>query len=94
MTVTLIDPTVGPAISERRLAARPATLDGAVIGLINNGKTHGREILERIADNLCAKYRIRDTILVTKPNSAFPAAPEQIEKLTKGATAIIGAIGD
>ena len=94
MTVTLVDPTFSPAGGDRRRADRPPTLDGAVLGLVNNGKTHGREILQRVAQQLAGKYDMGDPILVTKPNSSFPAAPEDIEMLASGATAIIAAIGD
>ena len=94
MTVTLIDPTLGPSVSGRVLADRPASLDGAVIGLVNNGKARGREILQRVADNLETKYQITDTILVTKPDSSFPAEPADVEMLAADATAVIAAIGD
>ena len=94
MTVTLIDPTLAPAGTGRDLATRPANLDGAVLGLVNNGKTRGREILQRVADNLAARHGIRGTILVTKPDSSFPAVPEDVEMLAADATAIIAAIGD
>ncbi len=94
MTVTLIDPTLAPSNGNQRPAARPASLDGAVLGLVNNGKTRGREILQRVAENLRARHRIRGTILVTKPDSSFPASPEDVEMLAADATAIIAAIGD
>ena len=94
MTVTLVDPTLEPANPGSTPAPRPASLDGAVIGLVNNGKTRGREILQRVAGNIAAKHRIGGTILVTKPDSSFPAAPEDVEMLAADATAIIAAIGD
>ena len=95
MTVTLIDPTLAPAgDGGRALAARPNTLDGAVLGLVNNGKARGREILQRVADNLAAAHRLGGTIMITKPDSSFPAPPEEVEMLAADATAIIAAIGD
>ena len=94
MTVTLVDPTLAPARAGAKLAGRNTSLDGAVLGLVYNGKTHGREILQRVAQNLAAKHRIRDTILVTKPNSSFPPGPEDVEMLASDATAIIAALGD
>ena len=94
MTVTLIDPTLAPAGEGLALAARPESLDGAVLGLVNNGKARGREILQRVAENLKARHRIRETILVTKPDSSFPADPTDVEMLAADATAVIAAIGD
>lgn len=94
MTVTLVDPTLAPAGSGSTLASRPASLDGAVIGLVNNGKTRGREILQRVAENLEAGHRVRGTILVTKPSTSLPAPATDVGMLAADATAIIAAIGD
>lgn len=52
------------------------------------------EILQRVAENLKARHPIQDTILVTKPDSSFPADPADVEMLAADATAIIAAIGD
>ncbi len=94
MTVTLIDPTLAPASAGSTPATRPTSLDGAVLGLVNNGKARGREILQRVADNLAAAHRLGGTIMITKPDSSFPAPPEDVEMLAADATAIIAAIGD
>ena len=94
MTVRLVDPTLAPSRGDQMPTARPASLDGAVLGLVNNGKARGREILQRVADNIAAKHGIRGTILVTKPDSSFSARPEDVEMLAADATAIIAAIGD
>ena len=94
MTVTLIDPTLAPAADGIELAPRPAGLDGAVLGLVNNGKARGREILQRVAENLSSRHDIRGTILITKRNSSFAADSADIEMLAADATAIIAAIGD
>ena len=47
-----------------------------------------------MAENLTARHRIGGTILVTKPDSSFPATPADVEMLAADATAIIAAIGD
>ena len=94
MTVRLVDPTLAPSRGDQMPTARPASLDGAVLGLVNNGKARGREILQRVADNIAANHGIRGTILVTKPDSSFSARPEDVEMLAADATAIIAAIGD
>lgn len=94
MTIRLLDPTLGPVQADAELAVRPATLDGAVLGLVNNGKTRGREILERVAANLGQTYAIADTVLVTKPNASRPIAQDQVDEVAAAATAIIAAIGD
>lgn len=94
MTVRLLDPTLGPQGADRPRAPRPATLDGAVLGLIDNGKTHGRALLQRIADNLSTRYEVAGRIDVRKPSYSFPAPQEEVARLSEGATAVIAAVGD
>lgn len=94
MTVTLVDPTLRAADSAAKLAPRPDSLDGAVIGLVSNGKTHAPAILQRVAQNLIEAYGARDAVLMRKPSANLPAAPEEVEALTAEVTAIIAAIGD
>jgi hypothetical protein len=94
MTIRLLDPTLGPHGDDKARAPRPGSLDGAVLGLLDNGKTHGRALLSRIADNLAERHAIAGRIEVRKPNYSFPAAPADVARLSEGANAIIAAIGD
>ena len=94
MTTRIVSPTLGALSGTKALAQRPSTLDGAVLGLINNGKTFGREILERVAENLGKMYDLKGVIMVKKATYSFPADAADIDKLTNGATVIIAAIGD
>jgi hypothetical protein len=94
MTIRLVDPTVPPPEVGKPLAPRVASLEGATLGLVNNGKTWGREILARVADNLAASHGVGDRIAITKPFVSFPPEPADVERLSSGANAIIAAIGD
>ena len=94
MTITLVDPTLSAAGADATLAARPASLEGAVIGLVSNGKTHAPAILKRVAQNLIDSHGANHAILVLKPTANLPAAPEEVRALAPDVTAIIAAIGD
>ncbi len=94
MTVTLVDPTLRVANAGATLAPRADSLDGAVIGLVSNGKTHAPAILQRVAQNLIEAHGASDTVLMLKPTANLPAAPEEVEALAADVTAIIAAIGD
>ena len=94
MTVTLVDPTLPAGGSGAVLAPRPASLEGVVLGLVSNGKTHGPGILGRVAQNLIDHHGARDAVLMRKPTANLPAAPEEVEALAADVTAIIAAIGD
>lgn len=94
MTVTLVDPTLPLSGAGATLAPRPDSLEGAVIGLVSNGKTHAPGILQRVAQNLIDTHGARDAVLMLKPTANLPAAPEEVEALAADVTAIIAAIGD
>ncbi|MCY3585727.1 MAG: hypothetical protein OXF61_11810 [Acidimicrobiaceae bacterium] len=94
MTVTLVDPTLPMAGGGNSAAQRPASLDGAVLGLVSNGKTHARRILNRVAQNLIDSHGARDSLLLVKSTANLPATPEEVEALAADVTAVIAAIGD
>ncbi len=94
MTVTLVDPTLSVAGDASRPAQRPASLEGTVVGLVSNGKTHAPRILGRVAQNLIDHHGARDAVLLVKPTANLPAAPEEVAALAPDVTAIIAAIGD
>ena len=49
---TLLDPTSELAPSARALTARPATLEGATVGILDISKARGNVFLDRIAERL------------------------------------------
>ena len=91
----ILDPTlraVPPRAAPR--APRPARLDGAVLGLLANGKTHGMAFLERVAEHLGARHGVRELVRVTKANASAPARLEDAALLAKRCAAVVTAIGD
>lgn len=92
--VRLLDPTLSASGRTVPLAPRLLTLDGAVLGLVNNGKTHGREILERVAENLGRRYRLADVRLMTKAHPSAPPSEAEVSMMAEHAMAIVSAIGD
>ena len=94
MTITLVDPTLRVDSPDATLAARPVSLEGAVVGLVSNGKTHARRILSRVAQNLIDSHGAREAVLLVKSTANLPATPEQVAALAPDVTAIIAAIGD
>ena len=51
-TQTLLDPTSERAPAARALAARPASFDGATVGILDISKARGNVFLDRIAERL------------------------------------------
>jgi hypothetical protein len=91
----ILDPTLrAVALHAAARAARPAHLDGATLGLLANGKTHGMTFLDRVAEHLRARHGIADLLRVTKSNASAPALPEDAKRLAMRCGAIVTAIGD
>ena len=91
----ILDPTlraVPPRPAVR--ASRPARLDGATLGLLANGKTHGMAFLDRVAEQLRARHGVGELLRVTKTNASAPANPEDAKLLATRCAAVVTAIGD
>lgn len=52
---TLLDPTAERAAATRALLARPATLDGLTVGILDISKARGNVFLDRIDEQLRAR---------------------------------------
>ncbi len=50
--IVLLDPTSERSAAARPLAQRPATLQGAVVGILDISKARGNVFLDRIAEQL------------------------------------------
>ena len=94
MTITILDPTVAPAPADAPLAKRLADLDGAVLGLLANGKVNGDRLLDLVRDELVRRYDVREVVLVTKPSASRPAEDPMLEQLTARCDVVVTAIGD
>ena len=91
----ILDPTLRASVPVAALrAARPAQLDGATLGLLANGKTHGMTFLDRIAEHLRGRLGVTDLMRVTKSNASAPAHPDDAKRLALKCRAIVTAIGD
>jgi len=55
-------------------APRKASLDGATIGLLANGKSNGMALLDRIVERLRERHRIGDVVRVAKTNASAPSS--------------------
>jgi hypothetical protein len=94
-SITLIDPT-GGAVDDQpfALAARPASLVGKRLGLLNNSKSGSEAILRGIADILNAECKWSDVFHITKHSASLPPKPEVLEALHRHADVVIAGVGD
>lgn len=75
-------------------AARLETLDGATIAVIDNGKIHAGELLERIVDELRRSWKITGIVHIGPPSPGYGGQFADAITAAKWATAAIAAVGD
>ena len=90
----LADPTTRPIAASFTGAQRLNDLRGKRVGLIDDSKPNGKEILEDLADLLKARYGVADVMYHRKPSASKPADPEVVAQMGKECDYAIVAIGD
>ena len=82
-----IDPTDSVAVP-RRIAPRPASLDGKVVTLLDISKAKGDHLLDRLEELLRERTGVATIVRKKKPTFARPA-PEPLRQEIVGATDVI-----
>ncbi len=93
MTLRVRDPRLCADGEATRMAPGLATLDGAVVGLLDNAKIGTARFYDHLAEMLRARFGVRELIRRRKPDSSRPVPPEVLGELA-GADAILSGIGD
>src|ERR671924_2291707 len=102
MTVTTLDPTCsgasGPVTATGaraskaalELAPRPATLDGATVGIVMNRLADCELMFDALYEELCRRDDVAGVIKVNKDSQAVPPTPEQWAEIEKADVVITG----
>jgi hypothetical protein len=93
MTLRVLDPRLSAEGEAARLAAPLASLDGALVGLLDNAKIGTARFYDYLETMLRERYRVREVIRRRKPDSSRPVPPELLGELS-AADAIVSGIGD
>lgn len=93
MTLRVLDPRLDAEGETLRMAPPLASLDGAVIGLLDNAKIGTERFFDFVAEILRSQYGVRDLIRRRKPDASRPVSKEMLAEMS-GADALISAIGD
>jgi hypothetical protein len=89
---TLLDPTSERAAATRERAARPATLDGLVVGLLDISKPRGNVFLDRLEELLAVKGLRTERF--AKPTFTKPAPPDLRHEIATKCDVVIEALAD
>ena len=93
MTLRVLDPRQTAEGEALKLAPALASLEGAVVGLLDNAKIGTARFYDHVEEILRRSHGVREFIRRRKPDATRPAPNELIGELA-GADAVISAIGD
>jgi hypothetical protein len=91
--VTVLDPSFDEDAAAFELPARPASLAGATVGIISNGKANTRPFFHHLARLLREEWGVAEVVLRTKANYSAPAQQELIDEAARWAVMFAG-VGD
>lgn len=91
-TIMLYEPVAEEGKNQDTLARRPSTLDGKVVGLLNNTKDLVDTLLDEVK-NLLQKDFPEAQFRFFRKESVSGAAPELLEEIA-ACDAVVGAVGD
>jgi hypothetical protein len=90
----ILDPTVETPPQPIEYVARPDSLQGKRVGLIENTKFNSDRLLMKIGEILKSEYGAADTRMWRKHNSSVPAHDQIIQELRNSCDVMVAGIGD
>ena len=92
MSIEILDPTNEREPGERQLAARPGSLAGQTIGLLDISKARGDVFLDRVEERL-TELGAR-SVRYRKPTFTKPAPADLRQRIAEQCTLVIEALAD
>ena len=93
MTLRVLNPTQSAQGEALRMAPPLASLNGALVGMIDNAKIGTQRLFDFIEEILRKEYGVRECLRRRKPDATRPVPPPMLMELA-GADAILAATGD
>ena len=92
MGTTILDPTSECTVAERTRVARPASLEGLTVGLLDISKPRGNVFLDRVEARLAEMGAM--TRRFVKPTFSKPAPVDLRHEIATSCHAVIEALAD
>ena len=89
----ILDPTYEERPAPAVLAVRPASLRGATVGFISNGKAGTQEFFDHLQRLLVSEWGVASVVRRTKGNYSAPAEADLMDEATRWAAVFTG-VGD
>ncbi len=93
MGLRVLDPRLSAEGEAIRMAPPLRAMDGAIIGLLDNGKIGTARFYDHLEDLLRSRFGVREFIRRRKPDLSRPVPPEMLGALSS-ADAILSGLGD
>jgi hypothetical protein len=94
MSLSVYIPVPGESVELSKIAARPRTLDGAVVGLVNNNKANGPALLSAIGRLLQANFALKGIVGPIRTDNVYFPSEGQYKELAEQCDVIILGLGD
>ncbi len=93
MTIDVLVPTYGDDPNRFTPAPRLDRLDGAVVGVISNGKHGTAPFFDALATELRHRFGVAEVVHVVKANYSAPAGDDVFDQVRRWQAVVTG-IGD
>ena len=94
MDVRIVDPAGSEPPTQRLTTSpRPASLAGARIGVLNNGKPNAAHVVGELGAHLARRFGADDPVAAEKPNSSRAFEADVLDEFRNFDAAIVG-VGD
>lgn len=90
----LYAPTATTATKTRKRAPALAKIDGARIGILENGKLNAEEMLREVADLFVQRHGCTVVKLASKRNASAPAPANTLNQVAPEVDFLITGLGD
>jgi hypothetical protein len=90
----IMDPLGSSTAGAQRLAPRPATLDGVVVGVLDNQKPNARGLMTRIGAMLVERAGAREVRVFAKVGPSVGAEPALLDEIARQCGLVLTGSGD
>ena len=91
---TILDPTAERTVAERARLARPASLEGLTVGLLDISKPRGNVLIDRLEELLSERYPALTIKRYRKPTYTKPAPDALRRQINEECDFVIEALAD
>ena len=92
-TLKMLDPRGSINLKDRPLVPGVNTLEGKVIGIIDNGQSNSTTMFQELAKLIEEKFRPKEVIFRTKPSHMQGAPKPLMEDFVRRCDAVITGLG-